>query len=196
MLVRPLDRAKELVAAVLTPGDVAVDATVGNGHDTVFLARQVGADGHVYGFDVQEEAILRTRARLAGAGLSDQVTLFARGHEALREVLPAHVQGRVAAVMFNLGYLPGGDKGRITTAVTTLPALDAALDVLRPGGVLAVVVYPGHPGGAEEADAVRAWAARLDAHAYLATRYDLLNRPNRPPWLLAVVKHEPGRSRP
>ncbi|QXD15564.1 methyltransferase domain-containing protein [Rhodocaloribacter litoris] len=190
MLIKPLDRAKEIVAAVLTPGDVAVDATTGNGHDTVFLAERVGPAGHVYGFDVQEEAIGRTRQRLAGAGLAERVTLFARGHEALRETLPAGVHGHVAAVMFNLGYLPGGDHRRITRPETTVPALDAALDVLRPGGVLTVVVYPGHPGGAEEAGAVRNWAAALDPHRYLAVRYDLLNRPHHPPWLLAVEKRD------
>ncbi len=133
---------------MLQPGEVAVDATVGNGHDTLFLAQQVGAQGHVYGFDIQEEALARTRRRLEEAGLRDRVTLLQMGHEHMAEAVPAAWHGRIGAVMFNLGYLPGGsDRTCITRPQTTVPALEAALRLLRPGGVLTVVAYRGHPGG-------------------------------------------------
>lgn len=151
-------RAHEVVQAVVRPGDAVVDATVGNGHDTVHLARLVGVAGIVYGFDVQEAALAATRRRLEESGCSTTgVCLIHGGHETMR----AHVRGPVAAVMFNLGYLPGGDHSVATDAVSTVAALEQAFALLRPGGVLCVVCYRGHPGGAEEAMAVSRWATAL-----------------------------------
>ncbi|MDR2863562.1 MAG: methyltransferase domain-containing protein [Puniceicoccales bacterium] len=147
--------AHNTAAPLLQDGDFAVDATAGNGHDTVFLASAVGPSGHVCAFDVQQAALDATRARLEKAGLTDRVTLIAAGHETIPAHLPPDWKGTVAAVLFNLGYLPGGDHSIITRSKTTLPALHAAITWLRPGGLLSVLVYPGHPGGADEAQAVR-----------------------------------------
>lgn len=143
--------AHRVVADNVRPGDVVVDATLGNGHDTLFLARCVGNSGKVYGFDVQQDAINATHGRLAGAGVAEQVyQLHLEGHENMADYVPEEVQ----AVMFNLGYLPGGDKRRITQLVTTLLALQRALELLSPGGVVTVMCYPGHEGGEAESEAV------------------------------------------
>jgi predicted methyltransferase len=151
--------AQQRIAAVVRDGDYAVDATVGNGHDTLFLARQVGSSGHVWGFDLQAAALDATRHRLMEHGLSERVTLIRDGHQHLAKHLPAAARGQLAAAMFNLGYLPGSDK-RITTAPeSTLTALGAARDQLRRGGLLSVLAYRGHCGGQEEADAVQRWLA-------------------------------------
>lgn len=184
-----LTTAHTLVQTVLTAGDGAIDATVGNGHDTLFLARQVGPDGWVVGFDVQEAAIQATQERLRQHGVAERVRLLHEDHARLAEHVDPKRAGTVAAVLFNLGYLPGGsDRGIVTRAGTTLPALAAALHVLRPGGCLSVVVYPGHPGGAREAEAVVRWAAELPARQAQAAQYRLLNRSAQAPWLLHVVK--------
>jgi SAM-dependent methyltransferase len=151
--------AHEIAAGVLRPGDFAVDATAGNGHDTEFLAQAVGAWGRVVAFDVQETALAATRKRLEARGLDRRVALVLAGHEAMAEHLPQDWRGKVGAVFFNLGYLPGGDRGKVTRGETTLRALDAAVAWLRAEGLLSVVVYPGHPGGTEEAQAVRRWLA-------------------------------------
>ena len=149
-----VDRAHELLGEVLSEGGLAIDATAGNGHDVAFLAEQVGSSGKVYAFDLQKEAIEATASLLAEKGLED-VELHQCGHERMDEVLPPEIFGQVVAVTFNLGYLPGGDKSVVTQTTTTRMALRLSMDLLRPGGLLAVVAYRGHPGGPEECDAVR-----------------------------------------
>jgi SAM-dependent methyltransferase len=169
MMQRPLTRvAHEAITQRLKSGDLAIDATVGNGFDTLFLARRIAPGGRVIGFDVQSVALDAARRRLAEADLLACVELHRLGHERLGATLPAEWHGRVAAVTFNLGYLPGGDKRLITRATTTLPALWQALAVLRPGGLLSLLVYRGHDGAADEADAVARWAQGLDGRYLVA----------------------------
>ena len=178
---RPTQMAHREVEAVLRPGDLAIDATAGNGHDTVFLAERVGDTGKVLAFDVQAEAIAAARARVAD--LAGRVDFIHGSHVELSEHA---APGSVAAVMFNLGYFPGGDHAVITRTGETLAALNAALVVLKPGGILTVVCYPGHPGGDEESAAVVAWCEGLEAAGIAATinrRTDTL-RPS--PFLVSV----------
>jgi predicted methyltransferase len=182
--------AHELATGTLGSGDVAVDATVGNGHDTVALARAVGTEGHVFGFDVQAEALRSAGDRLARDECADPVELIHAGHEHMQAHLPDRLHGAVGAVTFNLGYLPGSASTLTTTPETTLPALDAALQVLRPGGVVTVVLYTGHEGGAEEAAAVEAWAADLPQERFRALSYRFVNQRNDPPRLTAVEKRD------
>lgn len=185
-----LDFAHELATGALEPGDVAVDATVGNGHDTVALARAVGAEGRVYGFDVQEEAIANTRTRVSEHGLSDIVDLFQVGHEEMHEYVRDGLHGSVGAVTFNLGYLPGSASDLTTSPDTTLAALDAATAMIRPGGVVTVVLYTGHEGGPAEAAAVDTWAADLPQAHFRVLSYQFVNQQNDPPRLVAVEKHD------
>jgi hypothetical protein len=126
------------------------------------MAELVGSGGKVWAFDVQRCAIDATAARLEALGLGDRVELACAGHERMAEVAPSGL----GAVMFNLGYLPGGDHELVTRPETTVRALSAAFRLLRPGGVLTCVVYPGHPGGNEEAVAVRDAFARCPAGDY------------------------------
>lgn len=137
---------------------LAIDATAGNGHDTVFLAGLVGPAGRVVGFDLQAAAIESAQNRLRHAGLLERVSLHTVGHENMEDLIgPPENLRPVTAVMFNLGYLPGGDKRLTTRTETTLHALEAAARLLAPGGVLSVVGYTGHPGGGAETAAVQGW---------------------------------------
>lgn len=189
LLSRAVDYAQELVAQVLAPGDLAIDATIGNGHDTLFLARCVGEEGRVYGFDVQEAALNATRKRLEEAGVGDRVTLFERGHETMRAALPPSAMGQVKAVMFNLGYLPGSPQQSETThPEQTVPALKASADLLAAGGLITVVCYTGHPGGTEETQTVYEWVSGLDPQEYHTLSYRPINRHNAPPQLLAIER--------
>lgn len=157
-----VDMAQDVMAQAIRGGDKVIDATVGNGHDTVFLAKAVGDSGHVLGFDVQPEAIDNTRKRLQQQNLAHRVTLFLQDHAGMSECIPQGMKNCIKAVMFNLGYLPGGDKSRVTNVQSTLPALDAVLPQLMPGGVVTIVAYSGHTGGAVETNAVLYWSSHLD----------------------------------
>ncbi|WP_457675037.1 tRNA (mnm(5)s(2)U34)-methyltransferase [Thiolapillus sp.] len=148
-------KAHLIVGQYLDAGDLAVDATAGNGHDSLFLAQQVGEKGRVFAFDIQEQALRASAARLEQAGLAARVELIHGGHEHMAESLPADSQGRIRAVMFNLGYLPHSDKATITRSEHTLPALEQARRLLAPDGVISVLAYRGHPGGLEESLAVK-----------------------------------------
>ncbi len=183
-----LEHAHILAGRAVEKGGVAVDATVGNGHDTAFLARAVGADGSVVGFDVQEEALTETRQRLERDALSAPVRLVQAGHQALARHLEEAERGRVGAIMFNLGYLPGGDHSVTTRPETTRRALDAGTEVLRPGGVITAVAYTGHDGGKKEAEAVEAWASALPQAQFRALSYRFPNWSNDPPRLFAAEK--------
>ena len=187
-----LDFAHTLAMRALQTGDVAVDATIGNGHDTLMLAQAVGKGGCVHGFDVQSPAFEQTRARLRTEGVAERVTLHEAGHEHMDRHVPDAVHGTVGAVTFNLGYLPGSDSALTTTPETTLPALDAALGLLRPGGVITAVLYTGHEGGPAEAEAVHEWAAALAQERAEALSYRFVNQQNAPPRLLAIEKQEAG----
>ena len=145
--------AKGLVLDVLSEGDSAVDATAGTGADTVFLAGVVGESGRVYAFDNQWEAISKTTARLKATGLTDRVSLFYRGHETMGSNDALRHDPNIKAVMFNLGYLPGGDHQKTTKTETTMAALQSALSILSPGGIITLLAYM-HPEGKAEYDAL------------------------------------------
>jgi predicted methyltransferase len=185
-----LSMAHRWVAERAGPGDTVIDATAGNGVDTLFLAQTVGSAGSVFAFDVQEAALERTRERIAGsagAGTLAPVTLLHAGHEKMRELVPSSLHGYVRAVMFNLGYLPGADESLITVPETTLPALDAALTLLAPGGVLTAVLYPGHSGGDAEAAAVDNWAAAVPGTRAQTVIYRFAQKRSAP-FLVALEK--------
>jgi hypothetical protein len=180
---RATEIAQLLVKARVQTGDRVVDATVGNGYDTLFLANCVGTTGRVDGFDIQECAIVSTRSRL---GNDAPVFLHLRGHEEMAAI----VAPGISAVMFNLGYYPSGDKTIITRPDTTLTALDAALNLLSTSGLLTIVIYPGHAGGAEEADRVETWLTDLPPDRYRTVRYGPQGKTGNspPPYLLAIER--------
>ena len=184
-MLRATEHAQVLVRNVLRQGDWAVDATVGNGHDTVFLAEVVGPAGRVFGFDVQDAAIASASVRVRDL---PQVTLNHCGHELLAERLPAEAKGQLAAVMFNLGYLPGGARLVTTATETTRAALSQALDFLKPGGLVTLVLYPGHPEGSVEAGAVRDFANGLGP-SFAVAHWARLNTVKPAPELLVIERN-------
>lgn len=163
--------AAEVHARVLRPGDTVVDATLGNGHDACRLAELVGPEGRLIGMDVQAEAVERSRARLTEAGLIGRCELHVLGHERMAEI----VREPVRLIVFNLGWLPGGDKTVTTHWDTTRRAVEAALSLLLPGGVLTVCAYPGHAAGDEERSALPGLFAALRPQDYNVLHQRFLN---------------------
>ena len=192
MMFRATDLAHLLIRRVLEPGDWALDATAGNGHDTLLLAERVGPSGRVFSFDIQEAALAQAAQR---AGHLPQVSFIQAGHERLADFLPdTRPDGRpveLAAAMFNLGYLPGGAKDMTTQAGTTIAALDQVLDRLKPHGLVTLVLYPGHAGGAEEAAAVRAHAKRLGGD-FSVSCHARLNAARPAPELVTIERTGPA----
>lgn len=159
--MRLVDRAHNSIAAVIRPGDTAIDATVGNGTDTLFLAHCVGSSGLVYGFDIQPGAIAVAHNRLREAGLLNRTRLVLGSHADLEEKLASEHRRRIKAVMFNLGYLPRGNKTLTTQPESTRIALESACRNLSAGGRISVLCYTAHPGGQLETERVRDWLISL-----------------------------------
>ena len=142
---------------LINTGDKVIDATVGNGFDTLFLAETVGVEGHVFGFDIQKRAINIAQTHLRKTGMLDHVTLIHAGHETMLKHIPEKYRKQIKAVFFNLGYLPGAVKSIITKPKTTILALDMAWRLIAIDGFISITYYPGHPGGADEAASVNSW---------------------------------------
>ena len=182
---------KRIIDGYLTEGMTAVDATMGNGHDTLYLCGKVGRSGKVIAFDVQEQALINTRARLTDAGVIDRAELILDSHEHM----DAYLDSAPDLIMFNLGWLPGAEHAVTTQTDTTLRAVSAALDVLREDGLLTICVYPGHAEGSRERDALLDWARKLDPARFDATLKCYLNQYNDPPLLIAVKKNRTRKHR-
>jgi len=196
-MLKPLEMAHELLAEVINPEDVVVDATMGNGYDTLFLAM---LQAEVYAFDIQKTALEMTEKRLNQAGiLSDfleegrkelashsTVHLIHSGHETVGR----YVKKPVTAAIFNLGYLPKADKKLITRPETTLTALSALAKQLKVGGRIAVMVYYGHEGGEAEKTAVVNWVTSLPQECWEVMSYVPLNQIHTPPFLIVLEKRK------
>lgn len=172
--------AQKLAKPFLTEGAIALDATVGNGFDTVYLAECVGESGWVYGVDIQPEAIDSAKRKLQESGLLDRTRLAVLSHADLDTLIAPEDQGRVSVAMLNLGYLPFGDKSIVTTAATTRLALNHILRMLRPGGLLSLLAYPGHAGGAEESEMIVRWMEDHETHFSKIHRFQDSQNTNSP----------------
>jgi 16S rRNA C1402 N4-methylase RsmH len=182
---RPTALVQDILAPLIQPGDRVIDATAGNGHDTVFLASCVGETGQVLAFDVQESALRSAASRLTDAGFAERVEFIHGSHAGMADHADA---GSVTVVMFNLGYLPGDDHALTTETDGTLEALEAAAGLLRAGGVISVVCYPGHPAGALEARAVERWMEARAADGWRVVRYGAVGTRRPSPFLLVGKK--------
>ncbi len=172
---------KRFILEHLRDGEVAVDFTMGNGNDTLFLSKAVGESGRVYAFDIQEAALNSTRALLTAENAPENYTLICASHHRVREF----VKEPIKAGMFNLGYLPGSGKKAVTTMrETTMPAVEAALDLLLPDGVLIVAIYPGHEEGALEGDMLREYFKSTSRYQLCPTEIHILNSPTSPYFFL------------
>lgn len=149
------EQAHQELSKVLKPGDYAIDATLGNGHDTQFLARQVGEGGKVFAFDIQIDSIEESTRMLAKDDLLSRVSFNHENHDQIKKLIPPDWVGKIKAATFNLGYLPGGNKKVITESKSTIPALEQVYHILSPQGIITLIAYRGHEGGRIEHEEIK-----------------------------------------
>lgn len=183
-LQRVLQYAKFLLTESIEKGEVAVDATAGNGHDTLFLAELVGENGHVYSFDIQQDAVNATMNRLKENGFEDRATVILDGHQHVTK----YISDEIAGAVFNLGYLPGANHEIITKGETTIQAIEGLLNLLKVNGMIVLVIYHGHEGGKAERDAVLNYVSNLPQKYVHVLKYEFLNQKNDPPFIVAIEK--------
>ncbi|RUL56545.1 MULTISPECIES: class I SAM-dependent methyltransferase [Lysinibacillus] len=183
-LQRVLQYAQTLLSQSIKEGEIAVDATAGNGHDTLFLAQLVGNEGQVFAFDIQQQAVTATMNRLTEHGVLQRAQVILDGHQHISN----YVNQEVAGAIFNLGYLPGADHEIVTQGNTTVQAIEQLLSLLKIGGIIILVVYHGHEGGKEERDEVLHYVRSLPQKYVHVLRYEFINQKNDPPFIVALEK--------
>ncbi|MGG5252614.1 tRNA (mnm(5)s(2)U34)-methyltransferase [Neobacillus sp. SM06] len=189
-LERVLPFAKKLLENAAGFGDIVVDGTIGNGHDTLFLAELVGENGIVYGFDIQKAALVVTEERLREHNMLERAVLIQKGHETVSTSIPEEHHGKIKGAIFNLGYLPGSDKTITTKANTTIAAVEQLLDIMAPEGIIVLVIYHGHPEGAKERDALLNFCCQIDQKKAHILQYQFINQKNNPPFIIAIEKSQ------
>lgn len=169
----------------IKPGDLCIDATMGNGNDTLLLSTLCKENGQVLAFDIQEMALTNTRKRLQCAGAPKNYQLILDSHTNMGSYASP---GSVSCIVFNLGYLPGGDHSLSTKAETSIQALEQGLSLLQKNGLISLCIYSGGDSGFQERDQVLVWLSALDPRKYLVIRSDYFNRPNNPPIPVLIIK--------
>ena len=185
LLSNSLAISHELVSRVVEKGDTVVDATMGNGNDTVFLAGLVGEKGRVYAFDIQDCALENTQKRLTNEGVGPFVKLIKDGHQNIDR----YVEKGIRAVMFNLGYLPKGDHSIGTKGSTTIEALKKSMELLTVGGVIMMVIYYGGDSGFDEKEAVLEFVKTIDCRKFTVLVSEFVNQVNCPPIAVCIEKN-------
>lgn len=171
-----LSEHKRFLSNHIKPGDTVVDFTAGNGHDTLWLAEKVGPSGKVYAFDIQSAACENTKNRLEESGLTKNWEIICDSHANVKE----YIKEPIRAGVFNLGYLPGGDKSKTTLRESTKKAVEGALDLLSDDGILLIAIYPGHAEGEKEGEMLAGMLSELTRFKYCVVQYKIINSPTSP----------------
>jgi len=170
-------------------GDIAIDATMGNGHDTLFLINLIGDSGKIYSFDIQDKSLHNTRQLLLKNDIdatNNNINLIVDGHENIDK----YVKEEIDVATFNLGYLPNGDKNIITTSETTIQAINIILSLLKKGGIISIITYYGHAGGLEEKNAIVQYAQNLEWEKYAVINCSYLNNEESPLMIIFIEKKQ------
>ena len=182
-----LEIAHKIIKQMVKEGDFCIDATAGNGHDTAFLCELVGKSGRVIAMDIQQSAVDSTKENLASLGLAGRAEVFCMSHSDMDKVAEKE---SADCIVFNFGWLPGGDHNVFTRAETSVPAIKKAIDILKPGGLLVLCVYYGRNNGYSERDAILDYVSSLESRYFAVMKCDFLNRKNDPPFPIFIVKEE------
>ncbi len=182
-----LDIIKRVIDETVQEGDICIDATAGRGNDTLHLCTLVGDSGHVTAFDIQQDAVDSTLALLEKNGLSHRADVLLKSHS---EMDALHEEDSVAFITFNFGWLPKGDHNIFTRKETSIEAIEKGLKLLKPGGIMSLIIYYGRETGFEERDALLEYLPTLDSRRYTVVEMPFVNRPNCPPIPIVIIKDE------
>lgn len=183
-LQRILSFSKTLIDMHVNKNSFVIDATCGNGNDTLYLASKV-PDGYVYGFDIQQQAIKNTKDKVKDY---QNVKLIHDGHEKVKKYIPESDYGSIDVAIFNLGYLPKGNKSVVTKPDTTIEAINNIFDILSVEGVIILVIYHGHEEGKLEKKALMSYLKHLDQNDAHVLQYQFINQKNNAPFICAIEK--------
>ncbi len=180
-----LDIISKIIREQVKEGDICIDATAGRGNDTAMLAELVGESGRVISFDIQEEAIESTRALLCEKNLSRRVDLHLESHSEMGHYAEKET---ISCITFNFGWLPKGDHNIFTKKETSIPAIEAGLELLKDGGIMTLILYYGRETGFEEKDALLDYLPTIDSKKYTVVEMPFVNRSNCPPIPIVILK--------
>ncbi len=166
-------------------GDLCIDATAGRGNDTLHLCRLVGESGHVTAFDIQQDAVDSTKSLLEQHGMEDRADVLLKSHSEMDELFE---EESVSLITFNFGWLPKGDHTINTQKETSIAAIEKGLKLLKPGGIMTLIIYYGRDTGFEERDALLEYLPTLDSRKYTVIEMPFVNRPNCPPIPIIIIK--------
>lgn len=166
-------------------GDICMDATAGRGNDTALLCELVGDAGKVFAFDIQEAAVKATKERLLSLGYENRAEVLLKSHTEMGQYADEET---VSCILFNFGYLPGGNHSLATRKETSIEAIETGLTLLEKDGLMSLCIYSGGDSGFEERDALLAYLKTLDAKKYLVIVSAYYNRPNNPPIPVLIIK--------
>lgn len=183
-MLQPQNITEYFIDNYIKNDDTAIDATCGNGNDTLKLCKAVGEKGKVYGFDIQKVALDNTKTVLNENGFSN-FSLICDSHSQMDK----YINEKVRAVVFNLGYLPGGDHTIHTKYDTTICAIEKSLNLICDNGFISITIYYGKNSGTEEKDEVMKYLKEIDHKKYTVTLHDFFNRPNNPPITAIITKN-------
>jgi predicted methyltransferase len=165
-------------------GDTVIDATAGNGNDTLFLANLVGEKGQVFAFDTQKEAILNTKTTLQTENKVTFVTLLNQCHGKMQDF----VKEKVQLILFNLGYLPKSNKKITTKQETTMKAIKSSLSMLKQHGLTLIIIYRGHEEGKKEEKKIKQFVESLPQKQFNTFQIVFPNQANLPPIIIGIEK--------
>ncbi len=183
-MINLLEVEKNFLIPHIKKGGVAVDFTMGNGHDTLWLSNAVGEEGKVYAFDIQPQALVSSKKLLTESGAFENYTLILDSHSNVKD----YVKEKICIGMFNLGFLPGGDKSITTKRDTTMIAIRAAIELLDADGALLIAVYPGHEEGTIEGNLIDEELSKLNRKELCACKFKIVNSPTSPFFFLIERK--------
>lgn len=183
-LTKITDINKMYIEKLVKKGDIVVDATMGNGYDTLYLAKIIGEEGFLYSFDIQKEALISTKEKLEKENLLSRTKLILDGHENI----DIYIDKQIDFMIFNLGYLPKGDHNIITKPHTTIEAIKKGMNLLKPNGIISIAIYSGHEGGAYEKNELYKFLTKVNQEQFNVLSSSFINQINNPPDLILIEK--------